>query len=146
MNGFGRNKPRKKNGFTLIELLLVMAILALIAGLVAPNIIGKGKEARVKKAVADIDGGFAMALELFELDNGKFPEKLEDLITDPGNARRWKGPYLKKRLIQKDPWGYPYIYAYPGTNNPDGYDLYSSGPDDQEGTEDDISNWEEHNF
>ena len=131
-------------GFTLIELLLVMAILTMIATLVAPNIIGRGKEAQIKKAIADIDGGMAMALELYELDNGKFPQSLEGLIADPGDARRWKGPYLKKRIVPKDPWGNLYVYGFPGTNNPEGYDLHSSGPDGEDGTEDDVTNWEEH--
>lgn len=134
----------KRSGFTLIEILLVMMIIAMIAGLVAPSLVGKGKEARINKAIADIEGGVAMGLELYELDNGRFPDKLEDLVTDPGSARRWKGPYLKKRILPKDPWGSEYHYHFPGINNPDGYDLFSMGPDGQESTDDDIANWEEH--
>ncbi|MBI4430233.1 MAG: type II secretion system major pseudopilin GspG [Candidatus Omnitrophica bacterium] len=133
-----------RRGFTLIEILLVVMIIAMIAGLVAPQLAGKGRDAQIKKAIADIEGGLAMALELYELDNGVFPQNLEDLINDPGSARRWKGPYLKKRVIPKDPWGNEYVYSFPGSQNTSSYDLSSAGPDGQPSTEDDISNWQEH--
>lgn len=133
-----------RNGFTLIEILLVVMIIAMIAGLVAPQLAGKGRDAQIKKAIADIDGGLAMALELYELDNGSFPQKLDDLITDPGSVKRWKGPYVKKRVIPKDPWGNEYIYAFPGSENTNSYDLSSGGPDGQTGTDDDLANWKEH--
>ncbi len=133
-----------RRGFTLIEILLVVMIIAMIAGLIAPQLAGKGRDAQIKKAIADIEGGVAMALELYELDNGAFPQKIEDLITDPGSAKRWKGPYLKKRLMPKDPWGNEYIYSFPGAENQNSYDLSSAGPDGQTGTEDDITNWKEH--
>ena len=61
-------------------------------------------------------------------------------MTQPSEAKKWKGPYLKKGL-PKDPWGNPYIYQFPGTHNQAMYDLSSSGPDGQEGNEDDIANW-----
>lgn len=133
-----------RHGFTLIEILLVVMIIAMIAGLVAPQLAGKGRDAQIKKAIADIDGGLAMALELYELDNGTFPQKLDDLITDPGSVKRWKGPYVKKRVIPKDPWGNEYVYAFPGSENANSYDLSSFGPDGQSGTDDDIANWKEH--
>ena len=60
--------------------------------------------------------------------------------TDPA-PRNWKGPYLKKNEIPDDPWGKPYVYLCPGTHNTSGYDLYSYGPDGQDGTDDDINNW-----
>ena len=138
------SKTIGRRGFTLIEILLVVMIIAMIAGLVAPQLAGKGRDAQIKKAIADIDGGLAMALELYELDNGTFPQKLDDLITDPGSAKRWKGPYIKKRIIPKDPWGNEYIFAFPGSENAGSYDLSSAGPDGQPGTDDDIANWKEH--
>jgi len=56
----------------------------------------------------------------------------------------WRGPYLKNETeIPTDPWGEPYIYECPGRHNPNGYDLSSLGPDKQQGTEDDISNWQQ---
>lgn len=134
-------RKRSRSGFTLIEILLVVIIIGILAGLVVPNIVGRGEEARKQAAQADIHGGLSAALDLYELDNGKYPEKLEDLIKDPGNAKNWRGPYVKKGL-PKDPWGVEYIYVYPGTNNQNSYDLSSAGPDGTPGTEDDIVNWE----
>ena len=138
------SRRMNRNGFTLIEILLVVMIIAMIAGLIAPQLAGKGRDAQIKKAIADIEGGIAMALELYELDNGAFPQKIEDLITDPGSVKRWKGPYLKKRVMPKDPWSNEYIYSFPGAENQNSYDLSSAGPDSQTGTEDDITNWKEH--
>ena len=130
-----------KKGFTLIEILLVVIIIGVLAGLVVPNLVGRGEEARRKAALADIQGGLAATLDLYELDNGTYPEKIEDLVTDPGTARNWRGPYSKKGL-PKDPWGSAYVYRFPGTNNAFSYDLSSAGADGQAGTADDITNWE----
>lgn len=142
--GYRTDRRKKKvnaHGFTLIEILLVVAIIAILAGLVGPNIVGRGKEARIQAAGADINGGLAAALDIFELDNGKYPDKLDDLSKDPGSVRNWRGPYVKKGL-PKDPWGNPYVYVYPGSNNPQSYDLSSNGPDGQSGSSDDICNWD----
>jgi len=133
-------RMRSIAGFTLIEMLLVVIIIGLLAGLVVPNLVGRGEEARVQAAFADIRGGLSSALDLYELDNGVYPDSLEGLIRDPGNARNWKGPYLKSG-IPVDPWAGAYRYLHPGTNNRHSYDLSSAGPDGQEGTSDDISNW-----
>lgn len=128
-------------GFTLIEILLVVIIIGILVSLVAPRLAGRSEEARIQATKADIEGGLSLALDLYEVDNGRFPGGLQDLITASGSATNWKGPYLKKGL-PKDPWGSPYVYQYPGTHNPSGYDLYSLGADKQEGTADDITNWE----
>jgi general secretion pathway protein G len=60
----------------------------------------------------------------------------------PSGATNWRGPYLKKG-IPADPWGNPYVYNYPGKNNPDGYDIMSMGPDGRVGGGDDINNWDD---
>jgi len=132
---------KKDSGFTLIEILLVVIIIGILAGLVVPNLVGRGEETRIKGAEADINGGLSAALDLYELDTGAFPEKIEDLVVDPGTGKKWRGPYVKKG-IPKDPWGNPYMYKKPGQNNTRSYDLSSSGPDEQEGSEDDITNWD----
>ena len=132
---------RSLTGFTLIEILLVVIIIGILAGLVVPNLVGRGEEARRQAASADINGGLAAAIDLFELDNGKYPDALEDLVRDPGTAKNWRGPYVKKGIPQ-DPWGSHYVYMFPGTHNASSYDLSSAGPDGQEGTTDDITNWE----
>lgn len=125
----------------MIEILLVVMIIGILASLVAPRLAGRSEDARKQAAQADIEGGLSLALDLYEVDQGRYPEKLEDLIKQPAGADRWKGPYLKRRL-PKDPWKTPYLYRFPGSHNSDGYDLFSAGGDRQEGTEDDIANWE----
>jgi general secretion pathway protein G len=134
-------KTRTDSGFTLIEILLVVVIIGILAGLVVPNLVGRGEEARIKAAEADIYGGLSAALDLYELDTGSYPEKLEDLVVEPGSSKNWRGPYIKKGLPQ-DPWGNRYLYKKPGQNNSSSYDLSSAGPDGQENTADDITNWD----
>ena len=130
-----------KRGFTLIEILLVVIIIGILVSLVAPRLAGRSEEARKQAAKADIEGGISLALDLYEVDNGHYPTKLDDLVQKPGDAANWRGPYLKKG-IPKDPWGSPYVYKIPGSHNSSSYDLYSIGRDKQEGTADDIVNWE----
>lgn len=132
-----------KKGFTLIELMLVVVIIGVLVSMVVPRLVGRSEEARISAAKADIYANISVALDLFELDNGKYPtteEGLSALRTKPTVASNWKGPYLKRK--PQDPWGNPYAYRSPGEYNPD-YDLYSYGPDTKEGGGDDISNWEE---
>ena len=130
--------------FTLIELLLVLVILATLAALVVPTFTKRPEQAKVTAAVTDISN-IELALDVFEVDCGRFPsteEGLRALIEQPSNAIDWQGPYLK-RGMPKDRWGNPYLYRYPGQHNVSSYDLYSCGPDGQEGGADDIDNWSE---
>jgi len=136
-----RSTIHDSRGFTLIEILLVVIIIGILVSLVAPRLAGRSEEARRQAAKADIEGGISLALDLFEVDNGKYPARLEDLIAKTGDAHNWKGPYLKKGL-PKDPWGSAYGYRMPGAHNSESYDLFSPGPDKQEGSADDIVNWE----
>lgn len=125
-----------KYGFTLIELLVVIVILGILASIAAPRLAGRTESARLEAAHADIDGGIALALDLFEIDLGHYPASLEELVKKPSDDSPWKGPYLK-RGIPKDPWGSAYIYRFPGTGS-EVYDLYSVGPDKKDGTGDEI--------
>ncbi|HUZ06736.1 MAG TPA: type II secretion system major pseudopilin GspG [Candidatus Paceibacterota bacterium] len=133
-------KFRNRRAFTLVEMLLVVTIIGILAALVIPKIVGRSEEARITAAQTDINAGIKTALDAFEVDNGFYPRSLQDLVTQPQNARAWHGPYLDK--LPEDPWGNPYIYYYPGKHNPNGYDLLSVGPDGKEGTDDDIGNWQ----
>ena len=137
--------PRRRShydGFTLVELLLVLVILAVLAAVVVPKFTKRSEQARVAAATTDI-ANLGVALDSFEVDIGRYPtndEGLKALMEQPGNAKDWKGPYLK-RSLGNDPWGHAYIYKAPGSHNATSYDLFSYGPDGQEGGGDDIDNW-----
>jgi general secretion pathway protein G len=135
----GNRKSKIENAFTLVEMLLVVTIIGILAALVIPKIVGRGEQARLTAAQADINGGIKSALGQYEVDNGFFPKSLQDLVTQPSNAKNWHGPYLDK--VPTDPWGDPYIYYYPGKHSANSYDLLSAGPDGKEGTDDDIVSW-----
>jgi general secretion pathway protein G len=133
---------RLKDGFTLIELMLVVIIIGALVAMVMPRLTGRGEQARVAAAYADINANIATALKLYELDNGVFPsteEGLSALLNKPPSAPNWNGPYLERKPI--DPWGRDYKYRCPGTDRPQDYDLYSLGRDGVE-SEDDVNNWE----
>lgn len=131
----------RKKGFTLIELMLVVIILGVLVAMVVPRLTGRSEEARRSVAQADIDANISLALDLYELDNGTYPQTLGELLTRSGSAANWRGPYVKKKPA--DPWGNSYLYKFPGQHNPDGYDLSSPGRDAKEGGNDDVTNWEE---
>lgn len=128
-------------GFTLVELLLVLVILALIAGLVLPGIIGKAEGAKIRAASSQISR-LSMSVETFYLDTGTAPDQLNDLVEEPHNVNGWNGPYVKASLL-KDPWGKEYQFRSPGEHGD--FDIYSLGADGQEGGEGknaDITSWE----
>jgi len=129
----------KRRGFTLVEILLVVTIIGILAALVIPKIAGRSDEARKKSAFSDVNGGIKTALGMYDVDTGRYPGSLNDLMQQPSDVKGWKGPYLDQLPV--DPWGHPYVYVYPGRKNTTGFDLYSVGPDNQDGTADDIGNW-----
>lgn len=136
---------RKINGFTLVEILVVLAILALLVGLVGPRVMKQLGGAKSDTARLQIDD-FGAALDLFYLDVGRYPdtqEGLEALVISPANTPKWDGPYLKKKKIPMDPWGTEYQYQLPGQHGD--YDLYSYGADNSpggDGDNSDIVSWE----
>ncbi len=134
---------RQNRGFTLIELLVVLAILALLASLVGPQVLNQLSGAKTKTARLQIKD-FEQALEMYSLDVGRFPSNdagLQALVRKPSGATGWNGPYLKKNELPEDPWGNSYQYRYPGEHGT--FDVYSLGADGSPGGEDenaDITN------
>jgi general secretion pathway protein G len=132
---------------TLIEMMVVLVIIAIVASLVVPNVIGRPDEARVTVARTDVRT-IAASLEMYRLDNRIYPatsQGLEALVSRPVSPPvppNWSaGGYLAE--VPVDPWGNPYVYRAPGENGP--YDLVSLGADGEpggEGVDADIVNGE----
>jgi general secretion pathway protein G len=117
-----------EHGFTLVEMLVVITIIGLIMALVGPRVLNYLGESKVKAARIQIES-FSSALDLFYLDNGRYPsssEGLPALVQRPANSGSWNGPYLKTGSVPTDPWGRPYIYRSPGNHAP--YEIASYGP------------------
>ena len=131
-------------GFTLVELLVVLVILVLLASLVGPRVIGYLGSSRVKTAKVQIES-LGSAIELYRIDNGRYPttdEGLKALVQAPPGAEGWKGPYLTKKDVPNDPWNRPYKYLSPGQHGP--FDIFSLGADNQAGgagENEDITSW-----
>src|SRR5438128_949169 len=133
-------KPRTRQdarqgerGFTLVEMLMVITIIGLIMGLIGPRVLNYLSESKVEAAKIQMQS-FASALDLFNLDAGRYPSTAEGLTAlvrrTPGVAA-WNGPYLKGGNVPNDPWNNPYIYHAPAEHG--AYDIISLGSDGQEG-------------
>lgn len=122
-----------EQGFTLVEMLVVITIIGLIMGLIGPRVLNYLSESKVKAAKIQMQS-FAGALDLFNLDAGRYPSTAEGLTAlvrrTPGVAA-WNGPYLKGSVVPNDPWNHPYLYRAPGEHST--YDIVSYGSDGQEG-------------
>lgn len=144
-----RQVKNSRHGFTLIEMMVVVMVLGMLVALVAPNVfqhVGTAKESAARSQIELLGA----ALDAYRLDNDFYPateQGLDALIREPASEpkpRNWRGPYLRKEL-PLDPWGRPYLYRSPGTNNHWGYDLLSYGRDGRDGGEGedaDIKSWE----
>lgn len=123
---------RKSAGFTLLELLVVIVIIGLLAGYVAPRYFSQVGKSEVQVARAQIDA-LEKALDQFRLDTRRYPsteEGLRALVERPSGEPAWNGPYLKK-FVPNDPWGRPYVYRAPGQGGD--FDLFSYGRDGKPG-------------
>jgi general secretion pathway protein G len=131
-----RSRRRGNSGFTLIELLVVLVILGLIIGIVAPRAIDFLSRAKSDVAKIQIES-FATALDLYQLDLGRYPatqEGLDALLAAPRGAAGWRGPYLRGDEVPLDPWSRPYRYEAPGPSGKP-YRILSLGADGQPGGE-----------
>jgi general secretion pathway protein G len=130
------------NGFTLIELIVVIALVAVLAAVVAPNLLGKATEANRKSASVQLEK-LSSAVELYRLETGRYPEDLVDLVEQPQGVDRWAGPYIRKKSQLQDPWGNEIVIKRPGESG--AFDLISYGADGRpggQGDDADITNWD----
>ena len=140
-----RRRRRQQRGFTLMELLVVLAILGLLVSLVGPQVLNQLGGAKTKTAKIQIRD-LEQALEIYKLDVGRFPstsEGLEALVSKPGNATGWNGPYLKGGKVPNDPWNREYNYKYPGEKAE--MDIFSyglNGSPGGDGEDADVNNWD----
>ena len=145
-----RRNPKSKiqnlksgRGFTLIEIMLVVIIIGVLAAMVVPRLVGRTEQAKIARAKSDLSA-IGLALDLYELDIGRYPESLDELVAKDApsgvaEGTTWNGPYLKKGL-PKDPWGRSYEYQRQSQHNQD-YDISSPGADGKPGS-DDVTNWD----
>jgi len=139
-----RTDGGRASGFTLLELLVVIVVIGLLTGLVAPRYFNQIGKSNTKIARAQIDS-FEKALDQYRLDVGAYPTEeqgLHALFVRPESVEKWQGPYLRKPA-PADPWGRPFRYKYPGVRGD--YDLVSLGADGQPGGTGenvDVSNWD----
>jgi general secretion pathway protein G len=147
-------EKRRRGGFTLVELMVVLAILVLLVAMVGPRLLGTQKKADVKATIQQIEN-LENCLNLYAVDNRTFPtteEGLKGLMERPAesmssdttqSSNKWDGPYLDADALPVDPWGNPYQYEFPPTKGrrKDFPNIWSTGPDGEDNTEDDIKNW-----
>jgi general secretion pathway protein G len=143
-----RRLRRPEGGFTLIEIMIVMVIIAMLAALVGPRVMGALGSSKVKATKIQIET-LSNAVEAFHLDTGRFPTQQEGLVVlvdNPAAApiKNWHGPYLKKNRIPPDEWGNPFVYEIPSKNKMP-FDIYSLGADGKPGgtgDDADLGNWD----
>lgn len=125
-----RKHTRPAAGFTLVEILLVIALIGVVTGVVVVNLSGTGTKAKINAAQTFVNNSLEAPIMLYQQQEGVYPPNIDAIK-----------PFLKKKEAPQDPWKKPYLYKYPGTHNTDSYDIWSTGPDRQSGTPDDIGNW-----
>lgn len=119
------------HGFTLIEILVVMAIIAMLAVMVAPNLFNQQAGAMRDVALTEIST-LEAALDIYRLDVGEYPDTLDGLVEDDTDRASWNGPYLR-RAVPTDPWDNDYVYESSGRS----FTLLSYGADGMSGGEED---------
>ena len=127
-----RTRRAAQRGFTLLEIMIVLAIMGLIVTGVSIKVFSQLKKAKTQaakigvKKIVDATGRFMAGA------GAGCPKGIEELVS--------QGELSKNDA--KDPWGAPYIFRCPGTQDPEGVDVVSWGPDKADGTTDDIRSWE----
>lgn len=145
-----KRKYTRARGFTLLEVLLVITILGILAAFVVPSLMNaqSGAERDIAQAAVGKSGPIAIGLDMFRMKVGRYPtsdEGLKALIEKPDDTdefKQWINMIPDPEMLQ-DPWSEEYQYRGPDDAefNEGRYDLFSKGPDKEEGTDDDIGNW-----
>ncbi|MDW8478924.1 MAG: type II secretion system major pseudopilin GspG [Xanthomonadales bacterium] len=133
--------PGRATGMTLIEILAVIVLIGIVMAVVAQQVFQRVETGKFNAAKAQLQS-LSMKIEAYALDNGRPPERLEDLVRRPPQARNWNGPYARESDL-RDPWGNEFVYRVPGERGP--FDLSSLGADGRAGGEGharDLGNWE----
>jgi len=130
----------ERSGFTLIEIMIVVIIIAALASMVTPYLMDIPDRAKAKIARGSIEN-IGVALKLYMLDTGRYPNDLNSLLSVPPGVAGRTSPYLESP--PEDPWGSTFKYKFPGAHSKGGFDLWSIGPNkaDDSGGNDDICNW-----
>jgi general secretion pathway protein G len=133
-----------RSAFTLLEILIVLALVGLLAGVLISNVDKVFGESQVDIAKHQVNQAFRVPLTSYRMHLGSYPsteEGLEALVRAPeGRGDRWRGPYIDRDELLRDPWGNQYQYRYPGQHNEGNYDLWSFGPDGVD-SDRNIGNW-----
>ena len=132
----------RSRGFTFLEIIMVVAIIGILSAMVGPHLVGMNKESKIKTTRAQMES-IKTSLHLFEQSQDELPatsEGLAALVRKPSGASDSWRRYMEK--IPRDAWGEEFIYRYPSEHGLD-FDLTSKGPDRVEGSEDDITLWED---
>lgn len=143
MKIYSSRDNNKQKGFTLLEIMVVIVILGVLASMIVPNLMGNKDKADRQKVVSDVIA-LENALDMYKLDNGSYPsteQGIEALVSQPSGSpepRNYREDGYIKRLPQ-DPWGNDYVLNNPGEHGK--IDILSVGQDGEEGTDDDIGNW-----
>jgi len=123
------SSPRNQSGMSLLEIIIVIVLIGAVLTLVGSHVLGGADRGKANIAKAQVQT-VAGKVENFQLDTGKLPGKLDDLVTQPGGSTGWLGPYAKPADLN-DPWGHPLEYRAPGEGQP--FDLISLGKDGKVG-------------
>ncbi|HEY5892735.1 MAG TPA: type II secretion system major pseudopilin GspG [Chthoniobacterales bacterium] len=138
-----RRSIARRTAFTLIEIILVLTIISILMGAVIYMVSGNLDDAREIRVKGDIQS-LTTSIKRYEMSNLNAPsteQGLQALVTAPTGSPRPRSWRQLLPTVPEDPWGMPYQYSNPGRHNPNGFDLYSFGPDKKE-SDDDIGNWQ----